>query len=143
MNDTFYMKLAIEEANKAFVKNEIPVGAVVVSRGRIIARTHNMTEMLNDVTAHAEILAITSAANFLGGKYLNECTMYVSLEPCIMCAGALNWSKLGKLVYAASDSKRGYTSISENILHPKTEVLSGILKNESEKLLKSFFEKKR
>lgn len=143
MNDTFYMKLAIEEANKAFGKNEIPVGALVVSRGRIIARTHNMTEMLNDVTAHAEILAITSAANFLGGKYLNECTMYVSLEPCIMCAGALNWSKLGKLVYAASDSKRGYTSISENILHPKTEVLSGILKNESEKLLKSFFEKKR
>jgi tRNA(adenine34) deaminase len=143
MNDTLYMKLAIEEANKAFSKNEVPVGAIIVCRGRVIARTHNMTEMLNDVTAHAEILAITSAANFLGGKYLNECTMYVSLEPCVMCAGAISWSQLGKLVYAASDTKKGYTTVSENILHPKTEVFSGILKNESENLLKSFFENKR
>lgn len=143
MNNESYMKIAIEEAKTASKSGEIPVGAIIVCKNRIIAKAHNQTELLNDVTAHAEMIALTSASNYLGGKYLNECTMYVSLEPCAMCAGAIGWSKLGKLVYAASDSKKGFTQICKNILHPKTEVIFGVLAKESEMLIQDFFRKKR
>lgn len=138
------MREALKEAQKAFEEDEIPVGAIVVCNNKIIARAHNLTERLNDVTAHAEMQAITAAANYLGGKYLNECTLYVTLEPCVMCAGALAWSQLGKLVFGSSDTKRGFNLINENkILHPKTEVVSGILQEECGNLLRSFFQKKR
>jgi tRNA(adenine34) deaminase len=143
MNDLDYMKIALKEAEKAAECNEVPVGAIIVCRNMIIARTHNQTELLNDVTAHAEMLAITAASNYLNGKYLDECTMYVSLEPCAMCAGAIGWSKLGKLVFGAPDSKKGFTSTCANILHPKTKVISGILQNECEKVIQTFFTKKR
>lgn len=139
-----FMREALKEAQKAFEEDEIPVGAIVVCNNKIIARAHNLTERLNDVTAHAEMQAITAAANYLGGKYLNECTLYVTLEPCVMCAGALAWSQLGKLVFGSSDTKRGFNLINENkILHPKTEVVSGILQEECGNLLRSFFQKKR
>lgn len=137
------MNEAFKEAQKAFDADEIPVGAVVVANNKIIARGHNLTQQLNDVTAHAEMQVITAAANAVGGKYLNECTMYVTLEPCVMCAGALFWSQIDRLVFAASDEKRGYRLVEKPLLHPKTKVIHGLLINKSEALLKDFFKKKR
>jgi tRNA(adenine34) deaminase len=134
---------ALKEARDAYDNEEIPVGAVIVCRDRIIARGHNSTELLHDVTAHAEMIAITSAAQAIGGKYLTDCTLYVTLEPCVMCAGALAWAQIGRIVYGASDPKRGFSYVSEKILHPKTEVVSGVRALEAEALLKQFFEKKR
>ena len=131
------------EAKKAFERDEVPIGAVVVCKGRIIARAHNLTERLTDVTAHAEMQAITSAAGFLGGKYLTDCTLYVTLEPCVMCAGALGWSQIRKVVFGASDPKRGFQRFAPQALHPKTEVVSGILEEECTALMKGFFQKKR
>lgn len=142
-SDEYFMKEALKEAQKAFDEDEVPVGAVVVCDNKIIARAHNMTEKLNDVTAHAEMLAITSATNFLGGKYLNECSLYVTLEPCIMCGGALYWSQIKKVVYASSDLKRGFSNIEKNILHPKTEVIRGVMQQEASDLITSFFKSKR
>lgn len=142
-SDKYFMKEALKEAIKAMEKDEIPVGAVIESSGNIIARGHNLTETLNDVTAHAEMQAITAAANNLGGKYLHECTMYVTLEPCVMCAGAAFWSQIGEIKYGAKDEKRGFTNNQENLLHPKTKLKSGILEKDCSKLLKSFFRKKR
>ena len=142
-SDEHFMREALKEAQKAFDEQEVPVGAVVVSNNRIIARAHNQTETLNDVTAHAEMLAITAAANYLGGKYLTDCSLYVTLEPCVMCAGALSWSQIGKVVYAAKDIKRGYSVIKELKLHPKTQIEQGLFANESEKLLLDFFRKLR
>ena len=142
-NDEYFMRRALQEAEHAFHEGEIPVGVVVVSQNRIIARAHNLTETLNDVTAHAEMQAITAAANLLGGKYLNECTLYVTLEPCVMCAGALGWSQIGKVVYGASDEKRGFLKFAPEALHPKTEVVFGILENECGQLMRDFFQKKR
>lgn len=143
MTDIDYMKQALMEAKKAFDKDEVPIGAVVVCKGRIIARAHNLTEMLNDVTAHAEMQAITAAANNIGGKYLNDCTLYVTVEPCPMCAGAIGWSQLGKLVYGAEDEKRGYHRYAPDVLHPKTEVVSGVCADEATALMKEFFKSKR
>ena len=143
MDDSFYMRQAFNEAVKAFEKGEIPIGAVVVCQNRIIARAHNLTETLNDVTAHAEMQAITAAANTLGGKYLNECTLYVTVEPCPMCAGALGWAQLKRLVYGADDEKRGYHVYAPNVLHPKTEVVKGVLADEAAELMRSFFKSKR
>ena len=143
MTDENYMKMALIEAQEAYNKGEIPVGAVVVWNGRIIARAHNLTETLHDVTAHAEMQAITAAANIMGGKYLKDCTLYVTLEPCIMCAGALGWSQISRVVYGASDPKRGYTTFSPNSLHPKTEVTSGILADQALQLMQSFFTQRR
>lgn len=136
------MKKALQEAEIAFERDEIPVGAVVVVNNQVIARSHNLTELLNDVTAHAEMQAITSAANFLGGKYLKDCTLYVTLEPCQMCAGALYWSQISRIVFGASDAKRGYRTLGTQ-LHPKTEVKLGVLENECAVLIKNFFLKKR
>ena len=141
--DIHYMKQAIAEARKAYDLGEVPVGAVVVCNGRIIARCHNLTETLNDVTAHAEMQAITAAASHIGGKYLNDCTLYVSVEPCPMCAGAIGWAQLGRLVYGADDEKRGYRRLAPDVLHPKTEVLSGVCAEEAAELMKSFFKGKR
>lgn len=147
MTETFshqyFMQKAFQEAKMAFEKGEIPVGCVVVSNNQIIARAHNLTELLTDVTAHAEMQAITAAANLLGGKYLNECTLYVTLEPCIMCAGALAWAQLGTLVYGASDPKRGFSNFSPSALHPKTKIVKGIMDSEATMLMKTFFELKR
>lgn len=143
MKDDFYMKQALAEAKKAAERGEVPVGAVVVCRERIIARAHNLTEALTDVTAHAEMQAITAAASFLGGKYLNECTLYVTVEPCVMCAGAIGWSQLGRLVFGTADEKRGYQQFAPKALHPKTEVLSGILADECAVLMKQFFARRR
>ena len=140
--DEYFMKKALQEAEIAFEKDEIPVGAVIVVNDTIIARTHNLTELLHDVTAHAEMQAITSAANFLGGKYLKGCTLYVTLEPCQMCAGALYWSQISKIVFGATDSKRGYKTLGTQI-HPKTEVVTGILEKECSELMTNFFQKKR
>jgi len=137
------MKAALEEAGKAFDKQEIPVGAVVVCGDTIIARAHNLTETLNDTTAHAEMQAITAAANWLGGKYLTGCAIYVTLEPCAMCAAAAGWSQLSLLVYGADDEKKGYTAIKGKLLHPKTSVIKGILEEECREILKRFFEGKR
>lgn len=123
LDDNYFMRQAIAEAKKAFEKDEVPIGAVVVWNNRIIARAHNLVETLNDVTAHAEMQAITAAADVMGGKYLNECTLYVTVEPCPMCAGALGWSQVSRIVYAAKDEKRGYSKISPDVLHPKTTVL--------------------
>lgn len=142
-DDTYFMKQALSEAKQAYEKDEVPIGAVVVCNDRIIARAHNLTETLNDVTAHAEMQAITAAANVLGGKYLDECTLYVTIEPCPMCAGALGWAQLQRVVYGAADKKRGYTQFSTQVLHPKTVVAHGILADECGELMKSFFEKKR
>jgi len=142
-SDEYFMKQALEEAHKAYDEDEIPVGAIVVCNNRIIARAHNLTERLNDVTAHAEMQAITAAANFLGGKYLKDCTLYVTLEPCNMCAGALAWSQISRIVYGASDKKRGFTAFSPSPLHPRTELVTGILEDESSELVKRFFVKKR
>ena len=143
MTDTDYMKQALIEAQKAYRQDEVPIGAVIVCKGQIIARAHNLTEMLNDVTAHAEMQAITAAANHIGGKYLNDCTLYVTVEPCPMCAGAIGWSQLGKLVYGAEDEKRGYHRYAPNVLHPKTEVISGICADEATAMMKEFFRNKR
>lgn len=137
------MRKAFAEAVTAFDKGEIPVGAVVVSNGKIIARAHNLTETLNDVTAHAEMQAITAAANFLGGKYLNDCTLYVTLEPCVMCAGALGWSQIGKIVFGATDEKRGFNRFAPRALHPKTEIVGGVLEVECAELMQEFFKQKR
>jgi len=141
-DDTYFMKKALQEAEVAFENGEVPVGAVVVVNNRIIGRAHNLTEQLHDVTAHAEMQAITAASNFLGGKYLHGCTLYVTLEPCQMCAGALYWSQISKIVYGAADLERGYNVMGTSI-HPKTEVVSGILEDEASELLKRFFIQKR
>ena len=141
-DDTYFMKKALQEAEMAFDKGEVPVGAIIVMKDKIIARAHNLTETLNDVTAHAEMQAFTSAADFLGGKYLQECTLYVTLEPCQMCAGASYWTQIGKIVYGASEPKRGFMNLNTT-LHPKTKVVSGILENECSQLLKQFFIEKR
>lgn len=142
-SDEYFMKKAFAEALKAFDKGEIPVGAVVVANGKMIARAHNLTETLNDVTAHAEMQAITAAANLLGGKYLNDCVLYVTLEPCVMCAGALGWSQIGKIVYGATDEKRGFKKFAPKSLHPKTEIIGGVLEIECIELLQEFFKNKR
>lgn len=140
--DEYFMKLAYQEAMEAFEKDEVPIGCVVVFNDRVIARAHNLTEMLNDVTAHAEMQAITSAANSLGGKYLVNCTLYVTVEPCVMCAGALTWAQLSRLVIGARDEQRGF--INKNLqLHPKTEIVTGVLENECSVLVKDFFKSKR
>lgn len=141
--DLKYMQRALQEARAAFDEDEIPVGAVIVCRDQIIARGHNLTETLHDVTAHAEMQAITAAANSLGGKYLNDCTLYVTVEPCIMCAGAIGWSQLGRLVYGAADPKRGYSVFAPQALHPKTVVESGVLAEECGALMQDFFRRKR
>ncbi|WP_276168448.1 nucleoside deaminase [Zobellia alginiliquefaciens] len=141
-DDTYYMKKALQEAEAAYEKGEVPIGAVIVIQDRVIARAHNLTEQLNDVTAHAEMQAITAAANFLGGKYLQNCTLYVTLEPCQMCAGALYWSQISKIVYAAKDPQRGY-GVMGTKLHPKTEVVGGLLEAEASELLKRFFIERR
>jgi tRNA(adenine34) deaminase len=142
-NDEYFMRRALQEAELAYKEGEIPVGAVVVSQNRIIARAHNLTETLTDVTAHAEMQAITSAANLLGGKYLNECVLYVTVEPCVMCAGALGWSQIGKVVYGASDEKRGFRKYAPEAFHPKTEVVSGLLETECAALMTDFFSERR
>ena len=143
LSDEYFMRFALNEAKKAYDADEIPVGAVVVCKGQVIARAHNMTEKLNDVTAHAEMIAFTSASNFLNSKYLNECSIYVTLEPCIMCAGASFWAQIGTLVYGASDEKRGYLNIAPGITHPKTIVKGGVMAQECGELLIDFFRKKR
>ena len=137
------MKMALDEAAAAAAQGEIPVGAVVVCNGMVIARARNLTETLTDVTAHAEMQAITAATNIMGGKYLKDCTLFVTLEPCIMCAGALGWSQISRIVYGAADPKRGYSTFSPNALHPKTEVVSGILADEALELMQSFFAERR
>ncbi|MBP5709985.1 MAG: nucleoside deaminase [Bacteroidales bacterium] len=142
-DDEFFMRLALAEAEEAYAADEVPIGAVVVADNEIIGRGHNLTQTLNDVTAHAEMQAITAAAANLGAKYLNDCTLYVTLEPCVMCAGAIAWAQLGRLVFAAADPKKGYSLLQKNILHPKTEVVAGILEKESSALLKQFFQNKR
>lgn len=137
------MKEALRQAHEALEAGEVPIGAVIVCKGRIIARGHNLTETLNDVTAHAEMQAITSAAEWLGGKYLNDCTLYVTVEPCPMCAAALNWAQAGRIVYGAADPRRGYSLFSPPLLHPRTQVASGILAEECSSLMKEFFKEKR
>ena len=141
--DEYFMREAYKEALIALSRDEVPVGSVIVSNGRIIARGHNLTETLNDATAHAEMQAFTSASNHIGGKYLNDCTLYVTLEPCPMCAAAAYWVQLGTLVYGASDPKRGFTTIDNNLLHPKTKVRNGIMAKECGELVTEFFRKKR
>ena len=142
-DDNFYMKQALQEAKCAFEEDEIPVGAVVVCGDRIIARAHNLTERLSDVTAHAEMQAITAASEYLGGKYLNDCTLYVTVEPCIMCAGALGWSQVGRVVYGAADEKRGFQRFAPQALHPKTQLVSVVMEEECAALMKEFFQRKR
>jgi tRNA(adenine34) deaminase len=142
-SDEYFMNEALKEARKAGEKDEVPVGAVIVCQNRIIARAYNLTETLNDVTAHAEMQAFTAAADHLGGKYLDECILYVTVEPCVMCAGAAFWTQLGRLVYGAVDEKRGFTTIGKNILHPATETTSGMLAAECARLMTDFFRKKR
>ena len=143
MTDEYYMRQALIEAWQAAEEGEIPVGAVIVCRDRILARTHNLTQTLRDVTAHAEMQAITAAAETLGGKYLTDCTLYVTLEPCVMCAGALGWSQISRIVYGAPDPRRGYALFAPKALHPKTHVVGGVLEEESLQLVKDFFSKKR
>ena len=142
-DDTYFMKEALKEARKAFDFNEVPVGAVIVCDNQIIARSYNYTQALNDATAHAEMQAFTIASDFLGGKYLNECTLYVTLEPCVMCAGASYWTQIERIVYGAKDDKQGFQNIQQNLLHPKTKVEGGLLQKECSKLLLDFFKKKR
>ncbi len=139
----YFMREALKEAQHAFDKHEVPVGAVIVANKKVIARAHNLTELLNDVTAHAEMQAITAAANAIGGKYLTDCTLYVTLEPCVMCAGALAWSQITTIVYGASDEKRGFNTISNKLIHPKTQVISGIMEVECKSLLQQFFKQLR
>jgi tRNA(adenine34) deaminase len=142
-SDEYFMDMALVEAEAAFEQGEIPVGTVIVLDNKVIARAHNLTQTLNDVTAHAEMQALTAAFHHLGAKYLNDCVLYVTLEPCVMCAGALYWAQIGKIVYGAADPKRGYSLINEPLLHPKTEVASGVLAHESRALLEAFFKKLR
>ena len=142
-DDMLYMKQALAEAQKAYDRGEVPVGAVVVCKDHIVARSHNLTETLNDVTAHAEMQAITAAANYLGGKYLSDCTLYVTVEPCVMCAGAIAWSQLGRLVFGAADEKRGYQKFAPQSLHPKTDVVQGVMEDECARLMKEFFQRRR
>lgn len=141
--DEGFMREALREAGYAAAEDEVPIGAVIVSGGRIIGKGHNMTERLNDPTAHAEMIAITAATEAMGGKYLNDCTLYVTVEPCPMCAGALAWSQIGRIVYGADDPKRGYSLFSPSLLHPKTEVISGVLSEECSRLVTDFFKNKR
>ena len=141
--DVFYMKQALAEANEAYQQGEIPIGAVIVCRDRIIAKNHNLTELLHDVTAHAEMQAITSAAEHLGGKYLSDCTLYVTVEPCVMCAGALGWSQISRVVYGAPDEKRGYSRFAPQALHPRTQVTAGVMADECTELMQRFFREKR
>ena len=145
LGDEYFMRAALAEANEALLQDEVPIGAVIVANGQIIARGHNMVEKLNDVTAHAEMMAFTSAAENLGGKYLKDCTLYVTLEPCMMCAGASFWTQITRIVYGASDEKRGFLQISseKKILHPTTEVQGGVLESECSEILKSYFKTKR
>ncbi len=142
-SDEYFMKEALKEGYKALDKDEVPVGAVIVSGNQVIARAHNLTETLNDVTAHAEMQAFTAAANYLGGKYLTDCTLYVTLEPCLMCIGASAWAQISKIVYGASDQKKGFTRFDSKLIHPKTKIVSGILENECSTLIKGFFKNKR
>ena len=142
-NDEYFMQQALNEAQKAFEKEEIPIGAVIVHNNRIIARAHNLIETLNDATAHAEMQAFTSASNFLGAKYLKECSLYVTLEPCSMCAGASYWTQIGRIIYGAKDKKTAYSSVSKSIIHPKTIIKAGVLEDKCATILKLFFEKKR
>jgi len=142
-SDEHFMRQALREAEQAFKADEVPVGAVIVCADRVIARAHNLTERLNDVTAHAEMQAITAAANDLGGKYLKDCTLYVTLEPCPMCAGALHWAQVGRIVFGAFDEKAGYRKIGARMLHPKTQVMGGVLEAECADLMKAFFQRKR
>ncbi|RZA02120.1 MAG: nucleoside deaminase [Sphingobacteriaceae bacterium] len=141
--DGFFMKEALKEARLALAEDEIPIGAIVVCNGQIIGRGHNLTERLNDVSAHAEMQALTAAANFMGGKYLKDCTLYVTLEPCVMCAGASYWFQLSKIVFGAYDTQRGFGRISQKIVHPKTVVTGGVFENECSQLVKDFFKSKR
>ena len=143
MSDEQYMKQALQEAHKAFSEGEVPIGAVIVCRGQVIARGHHLTERLHDVTAHAEMQAITAATEYLGGKYLTDCTLYVTVEPCIMCAGALGWSQIPRVVYGAADEKRGFRRFAPQALHPRCEVVSGVLEDECATLMKTFFQHKR
>ncbi len=143
MDDIKYMKLALAEAQKAYGKGEIPIGAIIVCNGTTVARAHNLTETLNDVTAHAEMQAITAAAEHIGGKYLDDCTLYVTVEPCPMCAGALGWSHIGRVVYGASDEKKGYKRFAPEVLHPKTKVTSGVCAEEASELMRKFFKERR
>ncbi len=142
-DDEYFMREALKEAEKAFNMDEVPVGAVIVSGDRLIARAHNLTEKLTDLTAHAEMQAFTAAAEYLGGKILDDCTLYVTLEPCVMCAGAAYWTRISRIVYGATDEKRGYSLIQQELLHPKTSITKGVLENECASMLTSFFEKKR
>lgn len=142
-SDEYFMKKALEQAQMAFDNDEVPVGAIVVHGSQIISRAYNLSETLNDVTAHAEMQAYTAAADFIGGKYLHECTLYVTLEPCVMCAGASFWTQVSRIVYGASDEKRGYYRFGKQLLHPKTEVISGVLETECSKIIRDFFNKKR
>lgn len=141
--DEYYMREALKEAHKAFDRDEVPVGAIIVANGQIIARAHNLTETLTDVTAHAEMQAFTAAASYLGGKYLQNCTLYVTLEPCVMCGGAAYWTQISRIVYGATDPKRGLSSVNASLLHPKTQVTGGVLANECLQLLQEFFLQKR
>jgi len=141
--DEYFMRMALKEASKAFEEDEVPVGAVVVCNNTVVAKAHNMTERLNDTTAHAEMLAITAATENLGSKYLNNCTLYVTLEPCVMCAGATAWAQVGKIVFAAKDPKKGYGRLNPSPLHPKTNIKNGILEEEASLLIKEYFKKKR
>ena len=143
VDDEHFMRMALREAERAFAEDEVPVGCVIVCRDQVIARGYNLTERLNDVTAHAEMQAITAAAENLGGKYLHECTLYVTLEPCVMCAGALNWAHIGRIVFGAFDERAGYRHIGSTLLHPKTQVTGGILEPACADLMKAFFRKKR
>jgi tRNA(adenine34) deaminase len=141
--DEYYMREALKEAQKAFMDDEVPIGAVIVCRNKIIARGHNLTERMIDVTAHAEMQAFTAASNYLGGKYLEDCTLYVTIEPCVMCAGASFWTHIGKIVYGARDEKRGFLLVNKEILHPRTVLSGGVLETECAALMKNFFKKKR
>ncbi len=143
LDDNYFMNQALAEAKLAFEKDEVPIGAVIVCNNRIIVSAHNLTETLNDVTAHAEMQAITAAANVLGGKYLDECTLYVTIEPCPMCAGALGWAQMQRIVFGADDKKKGYSLFSTSVLHPKTEITQGVLAEECSALMRAFFEKRR
>ncbi len=141
--DDFFMAEALKEAHKALSLDEVPIGAVIVHSGKIIGRGHNLTEQLNDVTAHAEMQAFTAAANYTGGKYLKDCTLYVTIEPCVMCAGAAYWTQIGRIVYGADDEKRGFSQFSDQILHPKTELNSGLMAGDAARLMKEFFISRR
>jgi tRNA(adenine34) deaminase len=143
VSDEHFMRMALREAERAFAEDEIPIGAVIMARDQVIARGYNLTERLNDVTAHAEMQAITSAAENIGGKYLHDCTLYVTVEPCVMCAGALNWAHIGRIVFGAFDEKAGYRRIGGSLLHPKTQVTGGILEPACADMMKAFFKKKR